>query len=146
MPKGPVHLIRLLCLAVMLLLLHAGATAEEPWSVQASAPVFGGTAAPSQRYTAAAPDSFGKTSGFIWLKIYQNGLSPLVNSKCAMVPSCSHYSLEAVEKYGAARGILLTADRLLHEGRIARVSPVVRTPEKVLYIDPVENNVLWRQK
>lgn len=114
--------------------------------MDAAAPVMGGDAMPTQRYEAGAPQGFSKTSGFMWLKIYQNGFSRMMSSPCAMVPSCSNYSLEAVEKHGAFKGIMLTADRLYHEGRIAQTAPVVQTPTKILFIDPVENNVIWRQK
>jgi putative membrane protein insertion efficiency factor len=35
---------------------------------------------------------------------YQWTLSPLVGRQCRFVPSCSHYFIEAVRKYGAIVG------------------------------------------
>lgn len=46
----------------------------------------------------------------IW--VYQRTLSPLLPTSCRYYPSCSHYSQEAVEKYGAVKGIWLGIKRL----------------------------------
>ena len=46
----------------------------------------------------------------IW--VYQKTLSPLLPTSCRFYPSCSHYSQEAVEKYGAIKGIWLGIRRL----------------------------------
>ena len=44
---------------------------------------------------------------------YKRFLSPLLPPACRFVPTCSQYALEAVEKYGVFRGLLLAAWRLL---------------------------------
>lgn len=46
------------------------------------------------------------------IRAYQYCLSPLFPPVCRFVPSCSQYAVEAVEKYGALRGGLLTLFRL----------------------------------
>ena len=46
----------------------------------------------------------------IW--VYQKTLSPLLPTSCRLYPSCSHYSQEAVEKYGVVKGIWLGIKRL----------------------------------
>ena len=46
----------------------------------------------------------------IWL--YQKTLSPLLPTSCRYYPSCSHYSQQAVEKYGVLKGIWLGVKRL----------------------------------
>ena len=46
----------------------------------------------------------------IW--VYQRTLSPLLPTSCRFYPSCSHYSQEAVEKYGIVKGIWLGIKRL----------------------------------
>ncbi|MBS1189871.1 MAG: hypothetical protein H6R10_1663 [Rhodocyclaceae bacterium] len=38
------------------------------------------------------------------LRCYQYAISPLLGRNCRYVPSCSEYAVEAVQKYGAARG------------------------------------------
>ena len=47
------------------------------------------------------------------IRCYQKYLSPLKNSKCPYIPTCSQYGLEAIEKYGAFKGSLLAAWRIL---------------------------------
>lgn len=44
---------------------------------------------------------------------YQVTLSPLLPSACRYVPSCSQYTLEAVERHGAAEGTWLGVRRIL---------------------------------
>jgi putative membrane protein insertion efficiency factor len=47
------------------------------------------------------------------LRFYKRFLSPLLPSACRFEPTCSEYMLEAVEKYGVARGISLGLRRVL---------------------------------
>jgi len=43
---------------------------------------------------------------------YQRFISPSLPSSCRFTPTCSHYTLEAVEKYGAGKGLWLGAKRI----------------------------------
>lgn len=43
---------------------------------------------------------------------YQLVLSPWLGPSCRFEPSCSHYAVEALERYGAARGAWLTLRRI----------------------------------
>ena len=47
------------------------------------------------------------------IRFYQKFLSPWKHTKCPYIPSCSQYSLEAIEKYGSFRGGLLAVYRIL---------------------------------
>lgn len=52
---------------------------------------------------------------------YQRCISPLFPARCIYRPTCSQYALEAIQKYGAARGGLMALRRVLrchpfHEG------------------------------
>lgn len=52
---------------------------------------------------------------------YQRQISPYKKPCCRFMPTCSQYALEAVQKYGAAKGGWLAVRRLLrchpfHEG------------------------------
>lgn len=38
------------------------------------------------------------------VKLYQIFLSPIFGGQCRFYPSCSHYFIEAVQKYGAISG------------------------------------------
>ena len=44
---------------------------------------------------------------------YQILLSPYFGSQCRFSPTCSHYSIQALEKHGAIKGAYLTVRRLL---------------------------------
>ncbi len=46
------------------------------------------------------------------IRFYQKRISPLRTPCCRFIPSCSQYALEAVEKYGAAKGGALALKRL----------------------------------
>ncbi len=47
------------------------------------------------------------------IRFYQRRISPLTAPTCRFYPSCSQYTLEAVEKYGAAKGSWLGLRRIL---------------------------------
>ena len=49
----------------------------------------------------------------ILIRFYQYVLSPyLGGSKCRYTPSCSQYTMDAIQKYGPIKGIYLGAKRL----------------------------------
>ena len=54
----------------------------------------------------------------IWLiRLYQVWISPrLPPGMCSMEPSCSHYGLAAVQRYGFVRGVKLIHARLARCG------------------------------
>ena len=47
------------------------------------------------------------------VRFYQKFISPLKGPTCRFFPTCSQYSIEAIRKYGALKGIYLTIRRLL---------------------------------
>jgi putative membrane protein insertion efficiency factor len=47
------------------------------------------------------------------IKAYKYLISPLLPSACRFTPTCSEYSAEAIEKYGALKGVYLSARRIL---------------------------------
>jgi len=50
----------------------------------------------------------------IWLvKGYQFLLSPFFGSNCRFTPTCSHYTCQALQKYGALQGGWMSIRRLL---------------------------------
>jgi len=46
------------------------------------------------------------------IKIYQLLVSPLFPSSCRYSPTCSHYTLEALKKYGILKGSWLGIKRI----------------------------------
>jgi len=65
------------------------------------------------------------------LRGYKALLSPLLPNACRFVPTCSEYAQEAIARYGAFRGSLMAAGRLLrcHPFSAGGYDPVI-LPEK----------------
>jgi putative membrane protein insertion efficiency factor len=47
------------------------------------------------------------------IRAYRSLISPLLPPACRFTPTCSEYAMQAIEKYGALRGVYLGARRLL---------------------------------
>lgn len=48
------------------------------------------------------------------ISLYQRYISPLKRTpSCIYTPTCSSYAIEALEKYGAIKGLYLSARRIL---------------------------------
>jgi uncharacterized protein len=57
----------------------------------------------------------------VWLvQLYQRTVSPLLGPVCRYYPSCSAYSVTALERFGPVRGSWLTIRRLLRCNPFAR--------------------------
>ena len=70
---------------------------------------------------AAGHRTFGRTVAMGLIRGYQRTVSPLLGSNCRYHPSCSHYTYEAIEIHGVARGSWLGIKRIgrchpFHEG------------------------------
>ena len=48
----------------------------------------------------------------VMIVFYQKVLSPLIGPSCRFFPSCSSYTIQAIEKYGLGRGVLLGICRI----------------------------------
>ncbi|MDR3706283.1 MAG: membrane protein insertion efficiency factor YidD [Paludibacteraceae bacterium] len=44
---------------------------------------------------------------------YQRAISPMLPSACRYTPTCSQYTIEAIKKYGPAKGLWLGIKRIL---------------------------------
>jgi putative membrane protein insertion efficiency factor len=47
------------------------------------------------------------------IKIYRFLISPLLGNTCRYFPTCSNYSIEALQTYGLLKGLLLIFKRIL---------------------------------
>jgi putative membrane protein insertion efficiency factor len=54
-----------------------------------------------------------KKVGVALIKVYRRVVSPMLPRSCRFTPSCSLYTLQAIEKYGLLRGGSMGARRLL---------------------------------
>lgn len=71
------------------------------------------------------------------IKLYQILISPLLGPNCRFHPTCSHYAIEAIARYGVLKGGYLSVRRLikcqpLHEGGL---DPVPEKNDKHSHID-----------
>lgn len=131
---------RLLLLTISLGLSTKG-FAEEPWSVSSRDPITAVHLAKSKPSQAAS--STPEIVAMGWLSFYQNWLSVVSQSHCRMAPSCSNFSIEAIHEHGAALGIMMTADRLLHEADEQKQNRFVLSSGLASCPDPVSNNDFW---
>ena len=46
------------------------------------------------------------------VRVYQYVISPYMPSACRYTPTCSQYSVQAFQKYGAVKGFILTVHRI----------------------------------
>lgn len=63
------------------------------------------------------------------LHIYKFGVSPFLGKNCRFYPNCSNYAIEAINKYGAWKGSMLSSKRFIkcqpwHSGGIDLVPPI----------------------
>jgi putative membrane protein insertion efficiency factor len=47
------------------------------------------------------------------IRCYRRFISPYTRPSCIFIPTCSVYAMQAIEKYGAAKGSYLAVKRLL---------------------------------
>jgi putative membrane protein insertion efficiency factor len=66
------------------------------------------------------------------IRLYQVAISPLKPPSCRFYPTCSHYGMEAVERFGAFKGGWLTIKRILkcHPFHPGGFDPVPEKKEK----------------
>ena len=47
------------------------------------------------------------------IKIYQLFISPMLPNTCRHLPTCSNYTIEAINEYGVLKGIIKGLNRIL---------------------------------
>ena len=67
------------------------------------------------------------------IKFYQRRISPMLGSHCRFVPTCSQYTLEAIEEWGVLRGILMGLYRILRCNPLCKggYDPVPQRPKRL---------------
>ena len=75
----------------------------------------------------------------VFIKFYRFFVSPLIGSNCRFYPTCSTYSLEAIEVHGAFYGSWLTLKRIARCNPLGGhgIDPVPPKPtKKIKPLDP----------
>ncbi len=64
------------------------------------------------------------------IRAYQSLLSPLLLPRCRFYPSCSHYTIQAIERFGAVAGGWLAIKRLVrcHPGCRGGIDEIPERP------------------
>jgi hypothetical protein len=116
-----------------LLLLAAPAGAADDWGPWEAPP----------ETAAAAADGVDYDPLKAGVRFFQRYISPVDGPRCPMLPTCSAYALQALDRHGPFFGTLLTVDRLLHETDPREHRHPVRVGGRVRFADPLANNDFW---
>eukprot|EP00878_Enallax_costatus_P021139 GHUV01022372.1.p1 GENE.GHUV01022372.1~~GHUV01022372.1.p1 ORF type:complete len:207 (+),score=76.42 GHUV01022372.1:509-1129(+) len=85
-------------------------SADSSRTAESSSECAGGS---SEAQQPAQEDSAGVKAALATLRWYKSVLSPMMQSTCRFLPTCSQYSMDSYRNYGVAKGTVLTAWRLL---------------------------------
>ena len=139
--REPIRCILLYSCLIVLWTLWAvgGASAEQSNSMRAPTPPRR-----IERPAAAVTEGTLPTQVFdAYLRFFQQVISPVDGARSNMYPTGSAYARQAIKKHGALVGMVLTAERLMHEGNEDQVSPRIRKYGLWRVHDPVEANDWW---
>ncbi len=128
------------CLLCFVMVHGVSAAMDEPWSVNPESPVI--KAVHPGEAQGKWKDT-GMNPLIMLLRSFREHVSPVDGPRCTLYPTCSAYAEEATTKHGTLMGLILTADRLLHEFDEPDFAPPVVRFGSVRYFDPVENNDFW---
>lgn len=113
-----------------------------PWSITSEFPIIVscvGRKVPIK----PARDKDTNNIFMVLLEFYQDSISPIDGDRCLMYPTCSQYSFEAIQKHNSFIGIIMTADRLIHESAEQDFATYVEVGNKYRHLDSIENNDFW---
>lgn len=135
---------------ILLILVAAPTTHAEswgPWSNSPNAPVISQAKDSSGlKYDNHAEEESQSVAStpFLWLvTFYQKVIGRVISGRCDMYPTCSQYSVLAIRKHGPVMGIVMTADRIIHEGSEQDYVRRIKVGTRYRFDDPVENNDFW---
>ena len=78
-----------------------------------------------------------------FIRVIYKSVSSVDGDRCQMSPTCTQYSIQAIEKHGFFVGLIMTADRLIHENNEMDMAPLVRSGSAYRFYDPVGSNDFW---
>lgn len=82
------------------------------------------------------------------VRLYQWVISPLLGPRCRYWPSCSSYTMEAIQVHGPLRGGWLATKRILrcHPGSAGGIDPVPGGPSEQLCREDPELDEQFRYR
>ena len=89
-----------------------------------------------------------KTLLILPIRAYQYTISPLLGSTCRHQPTCSQYTVEAIEEWGPAKGVWLGMKRIskCHPWGTHGYDPVPKNPRISKETDQKNNNLRFEQE
>ena len=81
-----------------------------------------------------------------YVRFFQQVISPVDGARSNMYPTGSAYARQAFAKHGALLGLVLTSERLMHEGNEGQIAPRIRKFGIWRIFDPLEANDWWWQE
>ncbi len=80
----------------------------------------------------SAGGEWGKRILTVPIGLYRRFISPMLPPSCIYTPTCSEYAIEAIERYGPLRGLLMAVKRILrcHPWHRGGYDPVPEVTEK----------------
>jgi putative component of membrane protein insertase Oxa1/YidC/SpoIIIJ protein YidD len=103
---------------------------------------------PDDRPVSASKISFGgetstaKLIGRGAIQAYSRFISPVDGPRSPSYPTSTAYGRQAIQQHGFLLGVILIADRLLHEAEFYS-GPRVVINGHARYYDPIESNIYW---
>jgi len=76
------------------------------------------------------------------IELFQKRISPIEGPRCGFSPSCSAFGRQAVREQGPARGVMMTADRLMRDTILTVPGPGYTVLPNGFLFDPVSRNLL----
>lgn len=86
--------------------------------------------------------SLQKDVALTLISFFSRYISPVDGPRSPSYPTGSAYAKDAIQTHGFFLGIILTADRLIHESDTP-LGPMIFLHKKMRFYDPVENNTFW---
>lgn len=97
------------------------------------------------RASARQPPDYPAVTMDAYLRFFQRVISPVDGARSNMYPTGSDYARRVFRKHGALLGIVLTTERLMHEGNEIIVAPRIKKYGIWRVYDPVAANDWWWQ-
>jgi hypothetical protein len=113
--------------------------ARQPDAMRGPAPAR----AVSPQVTSKPPLGYPAVTMDAYLRFFQHVISPVDGARSNMYPTGSDYARRVFRKHGALLGIVLTTERLMHEGNEIIVAPRIKKYGIWRVYDPVEANDWW---